>query len=142
MSEFSGLWKTKTHSMHCKLGYATLSQLAFLGESYPSSPWEKSQRDNKADQKYLRQDRQGALKNVSAYIKIKNIQGQNIAYQIISSSLTHCYGTRKNARFRGCSDLAGSLHGNLQQPPMTMGRISYFSGFVCLFVCFGCCCLN
>ena len=135
MSEFSGLWKTKTHSMHCKLGNATLSQLGFPGESYSNSPWDKSQWDNKAAQKYLRQDRQGALKNVSAYIKIKkNIQGQSIVYQIISSSLTHCYGTRKNARFRDCSDLAGSLHGNLQQPPMTMGRISYFSGFVCLFV--------
>ena len=73
MSEFSGLWKTKTHRMHCKLGNATWSQLAFPGESYPNSLWDKSQWDNKAAQKYLRQDRQGALKNVSAYIKIKKI---------------------------------------------------------------------
>ena len=32
--------------MHHKLGSATLSQLAFLCESHPNFPWEKSQWDN------------------------------------------------------------------------------------------------
>ena len=33
---------TKTPAMHCRLGSATLSQLAFPGESNPNFPWEKS----------------------------------------------------------------------------------------------------
>ena len=32
----------RTPSMHCRLGSATLSQLAFPGESNPNFPWEKS----------------------------------------------------------------------------------------------------
>ena len=37
---------TKTPSMHHRLGVATLSQLAFLGESNSEFPWKKSRRDN------------------------------------------------------------------------------------------------
>ena len=37
---------TKTPSMHSRLGSATLSQLAFPGESNLNFPWEKSQLDN------------------------------------------------------------------------------------------------
>ena len=36
---------TKTSNMHRALGSATLSQLAFLGESDPNFPWAKSQWD-------------------------------------------------------------------------------------------------
>ena len=37
---------TKTPSMHCRLGSAILSQLAFPGEGYPNFPREKSHWDN------------------------------------------------------------------------------------------------
>ena len=37
---------TKTPSMHSRMGSATLSQLAFPGESNPNFPWEKSHWDN------------------------------------------------------------------------------------------------
>ena len=47
MSEFGGLWKLLKPRMHCGLGGATLSQLAFPGESDPNFPWEKPQLSNK-----------------------------------------------------------------------------------------------
>ena len=37
---------TKPPSMHCRLGNATLSQLAFSEKSNPNFPWEKSHWDN------------------------------------------------------------------------------------------------
>ena len=55
MSEFGGLWKhqkeKETPSMLCRLGSATLSQLAFPGEDNPNFPWEKSHWDYTAVKK-------------------------------------------------------------------------------------------
>ena len=48
---------TETPSMHGRLGSATLSQLAFLGEGNPNIPWEKPHWDNTGvksrEKKYL-----------------------------------------------------------------------------------------
>ena len=44
---------TKTPSMHCRLGSATLFELAFPRQSNPNFPWEKFQWDNTAVQKIV-----------------------------------------------------------------------------------------
>ena len=48
MSEFGGPWKHENtqHTLSSRLGSATLSQLAFLGEGNPNFPWENSLWDN------------------------------------------------------------------------------------------------
>ena len=42
MSEFGGLWKTKTRSIHRRLSSATPSQMTFPEEIDPDFPWEES----------------------------------------------------------------------------------------------------
>ena len=41
----------KKPTVHCRLSSATLSQLAFPGESDPNFPWEKSLQDSKVVKK-------------------------------------------------------------------------------------------
>ena len=48
---------TKTPSMHRRLGSATLSQLAFPGESNPNFPWEKSHWYNSVVKKKKKKER-------------------------------------------------------------------------------------
>ena len=43
---FDGFWNTKIPKLHCRLGSATLSQLAFPGKNDLKIPWEKSQLDD------------------------------------------------------------------------------------------------
>ena len=77
---------TKTPSMHRRLGSATLSHLAFPGESNQNFLWEKSQRDDTVVKKkkkksdyYLKKANRGKFASFVSFCPIKK-RSFNLVY--------------------------------------------------------------
>ena len=94
---------TKTPSMHCRLGSATLLLMAFPRESDLDFPWEKSQRDNRVVLKKQTNIKQFLCNAQSA--GAGRSHGDTVEYIVITSlwdlyrAVNHCtFGVIYHAR--------------------------------------------